>query len=168
MCKQQYKQHQVRSGKEAGSWWGPEWSLPKCEIPNRETFGKTTWSNVINMTHLLNGIFYLEYVWPKHKGRREVFINLCFITSKYLSLFTGKTYNTFIFNSPVQAQDGLCFHEAYSELPMHIFCCQWWLKSAQNSPCWKGPLANNMICSGKLTFTIQINWNLGIYDILGW
>lgn len=86
MCKQQYKQQQVRSGKEAGTSWGHGWSLPKCEIPNWErTFGKTMHSRFINTNHLLSGTFYLEYVWPPSR-RREVFINPSFITSRYLFL----------------------------------------------------------------------------------
>lgn len=86
MCKQQYKQQQVRSGKEAGTRWGRGWSLPKCEIPNWErTFGKTTRSRFINTNHLLSGTFYSEYVWPPSR-RREVFINPSFITSRYLFL----------------------------------------------------------------------------------
>ena len=65
MCKQPYKQHQVRSRKETGNLQRPEESLPKCEIPSREkTFGKTTPSSFINTNHFLSGIFYLEYVWP--------------------------------------------------------------------------------------------------------
>lgn len=65
MCKQPYKQHQVRSRKETGNLQRPEESLPKCEIPSREkTFGKTAPSSFINTNHFLSGIFYLEYVWP--------------------------------------------------------------------------------------------------------
>lgn len=86
MCKQQDKQQQVRSGKEAGTSWGHGWSLPKCEIPNWErTFGKTMRSRFINTNHLLSGTFYLQYVWPPSR-RREVFINPSFITSRYLFL----------------------------------------------------------------------------------
>lgn len=42
-------------------------------------------SRFINTNHLLSGTFYLEYVWPPFR-RREVFINLSFITSRYLFL----------------------------------------------------------------------------------
>lgn len=86
MCKQQYKQQQVRSGKEAGTRWGRGWSLPKCEIPNWErTFGKTTRSRFINTNHLLSGTFYSEYVWPP--SRRGKFLSIRALSLPDISFF---------------------------------------------------------------------------------
>lgn len=135
MCKQPYKQGQVRSGKEAGTLRGCAWSRPKCEIPNWErTFGKTRRSRFINTNHLLSGTFYLEYVWPLSR-RREVFINPSFITSRYLSLclLAGRTMPPFW---AVQFKHawGRAPCEACSELPVLLSqnwarkSCLWALK----------------------------------------
>lgn len=120
MCKQQYKQQQVRSGKEAGTRWGRGWSLPKCEIPNWErTFGKTTRSRFINTNHLLSGTFYSEYVWPPSR-RREVFINPSFITSRYLflCLLAARTMPSFWAVQFKHKRGWVFFCGACSELPV--------------------------------------------------